>query len=200
MMESNQQTLDTSYYWRINELKNFLYCARIAYYALALGLDRTTGLAEAGLAAEEETRRRMQRRRKALHAVVAGERHFNVALTSHRWQLVGKLDEMIVTPDGVYLVDYKDTDRDYGYWEAQMYAYRLCAEEHPGLPVLECYIYTIPTRQYHLVQPTSQGRRVLEKTLGMLQEITETEVCPPPTSHLGKCRTCQYQRFCNDVF
>lgn len=199
-MDGITQIPDTSYYWRINELKNFLYCARIAYYALVLGIDRTTGSSEAGIAAEEETRELMQRRRKALHAVVSGERRLSVPLVSHQLQLVGKLDEMIVAPDGVYLVDYKDTDRDYGYWQAQMTAYRLCAEEEPGVKVLECYIYTIPTRQYHLIPASAQGQRVLEKTLAFLRELTNTEVCPPPTPQIGKCRTCQYQRFCNDVF
>lgn len=199
-MTLSAETMDTSDYWRINEIKNMLYCPRISFYALVMGLDRITGAATVGIEAEEDVRRKMQRRRGALHAVVSGERRFSMPVVSHQWRLVGRLDEMVVTEQGVYLVDYKDSDHDYGYWEIQMAAYQLCVEEKGDLPVLGCSIYTIPTRQYHAIAPGARAQRVLEKTLQMLQTMAETQLCPPPTSQAGKCRSCQYRRFCNDVF
>lgn len=30
--------------------------------------------------------------------------------------------------------------------------------------------------------------------------MIEDERCPEPIDHIGKCRSCQYVRFCNDIF
>jgi CRISPR/Cas system-associated exonuclease Cas4 (RecB family) len=116
---------ETDAYLRINEIKNMIYCPRISYYALCLGLDRETGLSRMGIAAEAEVKGRMRRRKHALHAVVDGERYFDVLLVSHVARLIGRIDELVATDAGVYLVDYKDTERDYGYWRAQLCAYSI---------------------------------------------------------------------------
>jgi CRISPR-associated exonuclease Cas4 len=192
--------IDTSTFLRVNEIKNWLYCARISYYALCLRLDRETGLSQAGIDAETETKRLMTRRRHALHAVVDGQRHFDVALYEANLRLTGKLDELVETADGVYLIDYKDTVRDYGYWRAQMCAYRRCARATLGQPVLGCFVYAIPERRYIEVKLTRRDEQQLDNILTALAVLLKSEVCPQPTSQVGKCRTCQYLRFCNDVF
>ena len=190
---------DTTGYLRINELKNHAYCPRIPYYTLCMGMDRTTRLAEMGVEAEIETKHRMNRRKHALHSVVEGTRHSDVAVWSRTWQLMGNVDEIVETSGGLYLVDYKDTAQDYGYWQMQMQAYRLCVEECLSAPVLGCYIYTIPDMAYH---PVALDRRVLgrlDRAIQAMQDVLKSEVCPPPTPHQGKCRVCQYRCFCNDV-
>lgn len=193
--EANMET-----YLRINELKNYLYCPRISFYTLCLRIDRETDLSRAGITEEQVTKHRMQRRRQALHAVKSGTRHFDVPVVSHQFQLVGRLDETVETSEGLYLVDYKDTERDYGYWTLQMLAYQLCMEE-AGRRVAGVYIYTIPTRQYHEIHPNQTGDlRRLEGVLQHLRRMVEEEICPPPVDQIGKCRSCQYARFCNDIF
>ena len=102
-----------STYLRINELKNYAYCPRISFYTLCLGIDRETGLSKMGIEAEAEVKTRMKRRKHALHAVVDGQRHFDVTVFSHTYRIVGRLDEVVEAADGIYLIDYKDTDRDY---------------------------------------------------------------------------------------
>jgi CRISPR-associated exonuclease Cas4 len=191
--------VNTDHYLRINEIKNYYYCARITYYALCLRLDRETGLSRMGVAAEAEVKGQMRRRRTALHAVVQGERRYDVALVSHTVRLTGRIDEMVITGGGSYLVDYKDTARDYGYWRAQMCAYRLCAAEQGLGPVLGCYVYTIPTQQYQEVRLTRRDEADVMGVRDAVEAMVGHEVCPPPTPHTGKCRTCQYRRFCNDV-
>lgn len=191
--------LNTDHYLRINEIKNYIYCPRISYYGLCLGLDRETGLSQMGVAAEAEVKGRMRRRKTALHAVVDGERHYDVPLVSHEARLIGRIDELIAVETGVYLVDYKDTDRDYGYWRAQMCAYRLCAVESGFGPVLGCSVYSIPTRQYHEVNFTRRDERTVLHLRDAVEALVMSEICPPPTPHTGKCRACQYRRFCNDV-
>ena len=189
-----------STYIRVNELKNYAYCPRISFYTLCLGIDRETGLSRMGIEAEAEVKSRMKRRKHALHAIVEGQRHFDVTVFSHTYRLVGRLDEVVETADGVYLIDYKDTDRDFGYWKLQMNAYRVCLDYPPAPPVLGCYIYSIPTQQYHEMKFTQRDAEKLLAALTELHNMVESERCPPPAPQLGKCRVCQYARFCNDVF
>lgn len=190
--------INTDTYFRINEIKNYSYCPRTCYYSLCLGIDRTTDLSWAGIDAEQKTKRQMQRRKQALHAVKAGVRHFDVPVVSHQCQLVGRLDEMVEAAEGVYLIDYKDTEQDHGYWKLQLLAYQLCLEEM-GKTVCATYIYTIPTRAYHRIQPKRADLERLQAILVAVQRMVTTETCPPPINHIGKCRSCQYSRFCNDI-
>lgn len=188
----------TDDYLRINEIKNAIYCPRIAFYTLCLGVDRETALSRIGIESEAETKKRMKRRKHALHAVHDGTRYFDVPVVYHPLRIIGRLDEVIETAEGVYAVDYKDTDQDYGYWKLQLCAYRrgLTAA---GLKVLGCYIYTIPDQAYHLLKLTAREEKKLEAVVTTLHTMLENEVCPPPTPHVRKCYTCQYERFCNDV-
>jgi CRISPR-associated exonuclease Cas4 len=190
---------NTDHYLRINELKNTIYCPRISYYALCLHLDRTTPLAELGIAAEQDTRRRMRRRKHALHAAVDGTRAYNVPVWSHPWQLVGQVDEVIDDGQSLYLVDYKDVEKDHGYWKVQMAAYKHCAEETFDRPVAGCFVYSIPQHTYHEVKVTARTTNTLIDLLDDLHQMIGMQVCPPPIPHYAKCRQCQYRRFCNDV-
>lgn len=193
--------IDTSSYFRINELKNYVYCPRISFYTMCLGIDRETGLSRSGIEAESEVKSLMKRRKYALHAVVEGVRHFDVPALSHNYQLIGRIDELVETKDGVYLIDYKDTTKDFGYWRLQMAAYRLCIEEQrSSQDVLGCYVYTIPSKKYHEVNQKATDGQALTQILDHLRQMTTYEICPPPVAQIGKCRVCQYARFCNDVF
>lgn len=188
------------HYWRINEIKNACYCMRISFYALCMGLDRETGLSQLGIEAEAETMQRMKRRKHALHTVHEGIRHFDVQVVSHQYRLIGSVDEIVETDEGLYLVDYKDTEQDYGYWKLQMLAYRLCVEEESKQAILGSYVYSIPTQKYIEVKTTATHHRKLVGVLETLQKMVESELCPPPAKQIGKCLSCQYARFCNDVF
>src|SRR5690606_19923802 len=110
-------------YLRINELKNYQYCPRISFYTLCMSMDRITHLAELGIEAEADAKQRLRRRQHALHSITRGIRHFNVTLWSEMNQIIGQIDEVVETATGIYLVDYKDTQKDYGYWQVQMAAY-----------------------------------------------------------------------------
>jgi len=190
--------MNTDDYLRINEIKNYLYCPRIPFYLLCMGMDRDTALARIGVEQEAIAKKRMKRRQHALHAVHDGTRHFDVPVLHHDLRLIGRVDEVVETEAGVYLVDYKDTDQNHGYWRVQMTAYRLCMEA-ARVTVLGCYIYTIPEQAYKPVKSTPKDEAKLVEIIGALHEIIASEFCPPPTPHIRKCHTCQYVRFCNDV-
>jgi len=189
---------DTDHYLRINEIKNYLYCPRISFYTLCLHIDRETDLSKGGIRAEQQIKDKMKRRKSALHAVHEGIRQYDVQLVSHRHRMIGRIDEIVETEAGIYLVDYKDTDRDYGYWQTQMAAYVLAAQE-TGAQVLGSYIYTIPTRKYQIVTIEPRDIQRLTQIIAALHNMTTSEICPPPVTQIGKCQSCQYQNFCADV-
>lgn len=186
-------------YLRINEIKNYLYCGRISYYKLCLMLDIETDLSKGGIREEQIAKKQMKRRKNALHAVHAGTRHFDVDVAHHDMRYVGKLDEMVITDGGVYVVDYKDTDRDYGYWQVQMLAYQL-ATEAMGHTVLGCYVYIISKKEYKQITFKPKHHHQLTSILADLREMVVSERMPEATDHTGKCLSCQYARWCGDVF
>jgi len=199
MLSNIVPPIEAQDYIRINEIKNMIYCPRIPFYTLCLHLDRETGLSRLGLAAEAETKKRMKRRQHALHAVVEGERHFDQTVFSRQYGIIGQIDEVVVVPEGVYLVDYKDTDKDYGYWKVQLAAYAYCVQDMLGQLPLGCYVYSIPTQTYHEVTYNKRQQRKLMSLLAYLRGMTQHEICPEPTPQRAKCNTCQYLRFCNDI-
>lgn len=188
-----------SLYTRINEIKNYLYCPRISFYTLCLRIDRETDLSLGGIAAEKRTKQLMKRRKNALHTVYNGIRHFDVLLESHRHHFLGRIDEIVETDEGVYLVDYKDTPHDYGYWLMQMTAYRLAALEN-GMDVLGCYVYIIPDQVFQPISPTMANERRLIALIKSIEEMVLSECCPPAVDKIGKCRSCQYVRICGDIY
>jgi len=190
--------VSTDDYLRINEIKNYLYCPRIPYYALCMRTDRETSLSHMGVEHEATAKTRMKRRKYALHTIQRGRRLLDVPVVHHDMRLIGRIDEVVETNSGVYLVDYKDTDRDFGYWHVQIAAYQQCLESM-GYLVLDSYIYSIPDQRYHTIKPTNRNRVKLAEIVETLQAMIVREVMPPPTPHHQKCQTCQYERFCNDV-
>lgn len=189
---------NTDHYLRINEIKNYLYCPRISYYKLCMDIDIETDLSRAGIAEEAHTKHKMKRRKQALHSVHEGERHYDVALAHHEYHFLGRIDEMVVTEKGVYLVDYKDTDKDYGYWKLQMHAYRL-ATEAMGQTVLGCYVYLIPQKKYKEVKTIHADTEKMLQLCCELETMIVQERFPAPATVVAKCHSCQYARLCNDV-
>jgi CRISPR-associated protein Cas4 len=189
---------NTDNYIRVNDIKNAIYCPRISYYELCMRIDLETDLSKAGIREEQATKTKMKRRKQALHSVHQGERKFDVALVNHELKIVGRIDEIVSTEQGIYLVDYKDTDKDYGYWKLQLTAYQLCAKEM-GYTVLGCYIYIIPKKSYKEVKPTSKDVEKLRELCLKVEEIVQEENFPPPNEIASKCYSCQYIRLCNDV-
>ncbi len=191
--------VETDFYLRINELKNFVYCPRTTFYELCLHLNLTTASAEMGQEAEREVKEKLRRRKQALHTVVEGERRFDVTVFSHKHRLVGKIDELVLAADGIHIVEYKDTPTDYGYWKMQLMGYRLCVEESYERPVVGCWVYIIPEKRYQPITLSKRDMKKLEDTRQFILQMIEAERCPPPVKQRGKCYSCQYRRFCNDI-
>ena len=135
-----------------------------------------------------------------------GERAFHLSLQSSRLGLTGRVDLAIATPSRTaanaeaVVVEYKLTEQKAGtHFKLQLAAYALLIEEVWGLPVKRGFLYSISLRKAEPIPITPHLRQKVVQTVAHIKDIVEGEVMPPPPTSLGRCVTCEFRRFCNDV-
>lgn len=185
----------------VTDLKNFIHCARFAYFEKCLPEVRPRVYAmTAGQEAHEEERARAKRRKLTMYGLPDGERLFNVRLYSASLNLVGILDELVIGQDRVYFpVDYKLSNKVNPSFELQIAAYAQLIEEHYTVTVTHGYIFLIGLRQLHTVHITPALRDQVSIALSQIRVIADREQMPPRIKERAKCRACEFRRFCNDV-
>lgn len=193
--------------FEVTDLKQWTYCARVVYYRYCLPEVRpVTALMEAGIAGHRGEEAREERRSLRAYGLEAGERAFEVRLTSARLGLRGRLDLAIAVPDRAtpgaeaLVVEYKDSERPAGpHFKLQLAAYALLLEEAWGLPVRRGFIYAIPLRRAEPVPITAALRGKVQQTVAALRETVVGERMPPAPASRRPCVSCEFRRFCNDV-
>jgi CRISPR-associated exonuclease Cas4 len=184
----------------ITLIKQYTYCARVAYYETCTpDIRPRTYKMEAGERAHEHERQRAARRTLSAYQVPEGKRHFDVRLRSESLGLVGIVDEVVVTPDEVIVVDYKMANWAGENHQVQLAAYAILASEAFSLPVRVGYVYLLNTRRFQKVPLDGAFRNSVLETIPLINRIRFQEYMPPPTDHRNKCATCEFRRLCNDV-
>jgi len=190
--------------WIVTDLKQYVYCPRILYYATCLPAVRpTTYKMEASLQAHEEEQAREQRRSLKVYGLKRGERHFNVPLISERLGMRGEVDMVIETDEGgqpeLIPVDYKLSAKAPEHFQLQLTAYAVMLEDQWGVPVRRGFLYLIPLRRAQELRITARQRTALDEALAVMNAALLQERMPPPTRQRAKCVACEFRRFCNDV-
>lgn len=190
--------------FKVTDLKQWVYCPRILYYHTCLpDIRPTTYKMQAGIEAGQAEEGREERRSLRAYGLSAGEREFNVRLSSERLGLRGEVDMVITvtTPAGkeIIPVDYKLSRIAGPHFKLQLAAYALLLEEARGGEVRRGFLYSIPLRRAEAVPIDQTLRKKLLDTLAAMREVLETEKMPPPTPNIRKCVACEFRRFCNDV-
>lgn len=192
-------------YLQVTDLKQWTYCPRVVFYRYCLPRIRPiTYSMQAGLQAHGEVASREERRSLHAYGLEAGERFFDVALTSERLHLTARIDLVIRTQtqqgeEGV-VVDYKLSERQAGsHFKLQLAAYAMMVEEAWGIPVRRAFLYHIPQRQAEAIPITPSLRQKVETTIAAIHATIAGEVMPMPPTRLGPCVACEFRRFCNDV-
>ena len=193
--------LDDVNYFTVTDLKQFSYCPRVIFYERCLPHVRPrTYKMDAGRDAHEEEPRRAVRRTLSGYDVLAGERFFNVRLSSPRLMLTGEIDEVVRTADGeIFPVDYKLAKSASPHYKVQLAAYALLLMEREGVAVTRGFIYLIPIRKLVSVSMTPKLFQQVAEALAALRHIVEREQMPPPAANRNRCVSCEFRRFCNDV-
>lgn len=193
--------------FRVVDVKQYEYCARIVYYAYCLPLIRpVTYKMEAGVEAHKAAPDLERRRSLKAYRLKDGEREFEVWLESDRLGLRGRVD-MVITrrggeglPSEIIPVEYKDSPGRGGPgWVLQLAAYGLMLEEMHGLASRRGFVYYIPQRRAREFELGAEIKARVTMTLEAMREMVEFERMPPPARQRGKCSACEFRRFCNDV-
>ncbi|MDI6770835.1 MAG: CRISPR-associated protein Cas4 [Anaerolineales bacterium] len=195
--------------FRVTDLKQWVYCPRILYYAVCLPNVRpVTYKMQAGVEAGRDEEGKEARRGLRAYGLEEGQRKFNVSLVSDRLGLRGLVDMVIWLEDKgeVIPVDYKLSDRIGAaqiagiHFKLQLAAYGLMLEEVSGLAARRGFLYSIPRRKAEEVPLDKRMRDRLAATLDAMHRMLRYETMPEPTPQRAKCVACEFRRFCNDVF
>lgn len=184
----------------ITLIKQHTYCPRVVYYETCTPDVRpTTYKMEAGAHAHDRERQRAVRRTLSAYQVPEGQRHFDVRMRSAALGLVGIVDEIVLTPDQVIVVDYKMANWMGQNHQMQLAAYAMLAEEHFALPAKVGYVYLLNTKRFQKIEIDGAFRNSVLETVENINRIRFQEYMPPPVKQAGKCAGCEFRRFCNDV-
>ena len=183
------------------DLRQFLYCPRVVYFTHVQPLERpVTYKMQHGLTAEERVVALEKRRTLRRYDIPEGERLFDVWLADAARQLTGRADMLIVAPDRVVPVEFKETDEGLSHnHRLQVTAYALMAEAQFGRPAPEAFIVHLAAPSLVKVSCGEAWRRRVDETLAQIREMADSERFPDPPRGRGKCRECEFRRFCGDV-
>ena len=185
----------------VTDLKQWMYCPRVAYYMRCLPNVRpTTYRMKSATEAHDDEADRERRRSLRTYGLASGEREFDVDVVSEELGLRGKVDLVVRRDDEVIPIDFKDSSSRAGrHFLIQLAAYGLMLEDATGLPARRGYLYFIPTRKSQRVELTEDLKTAASTALTDIQEMIAREIMPEPTPVREKCRDCEFRRFCNDV-
>lgn len=212
----------------VSDVKQYPYCARIVYYSYLLPLrarPTTFKMAEGKLEHERITELEERRSLRA-YGLLEGARSFDVAVSSERLGLRGRLDMVIEAPGEIIPVDFKNSGGKVGLnHKYQLTAYALLVEDAfaqglvPGpdrggvsttaprlsvparsRPVRRGFIYLAPQKRAEEVRITSNMRGWVKKALREIREMLATETRPEPTRIRARCKDCEFKTLCPEVW
>jgi len=187
---------------RVNDLKQFEYCPRIVFYNTVMPVERkSTVKMERGKEIELKLDALEARRTLRRYRLAEGERRYHVWLSSDRLGLSGRLDLLIVTPDGCYPVDFKHTrDRPRRNHVLQVGGYALLVEDVMQRPVPAAFIYIAPRNQLVRVIVTEGLKDLVRTRLHQMREMIHEQFLPEPAPVRARCEECEFRNYCGDVF
>lgn len=184
------------------DLRQWHMCGRVVYYQYVLGAFRPLTYAmQAGVEAHTEAHSREKRRTLRAYGIPDGRRHFEVVLFAPDLGLSGLVDLVIEREEELIPVDFKDSHRvNARHFAVQVAGYGLLLEHLWGRPVRRGFVYSIPRRRVHEVRLTPALRRTVRQTVELIQKAVQESRLPPPPASRRLCVTCEFRRFCNDIF
>lgn len=202
-MADDLSVASAGWYLRVTDLKQFAYCPRVVYYTHCLPLLRPiTYKMEASMQQHEKAAEDEARRSLRAYGLSQGERRFDVALSSERLGLSGRMD-MVIVLDSVEAipVDYKlSRHGEARQYHQQLAAYAELIEDNWQLPVQRGFIYLLPERRAEAVKLSGRLRSNVRSQVTAIRHMISQQVMPAATTVRARCVDCEFRRFCNDVF
>jgi CRISPR-associated exonuclease Cas4 len=194
---------DDRWLLEVTDLKQWRTCQRVVFYRYCLPHIRpVTGKMEEGILEHRAELQREVRRSLRSYGLEAGERQIDVLLRSVELGLIGRLDLLVVLPDGAegVIVEHKLSHRTIGpHVKVQLAGYALLVETLWGINVSRGFVYQIPLRRATEVSITPRLKKQVQTTITAIRAMVEAEQMPAPPTKRGICVSCEFRRFCNDV-
>jgi CRISPR-associated exonuclease Cas4 len=187
---------------RVNDLKQFEYCPRIVFYNTVMPLDRKVSFKmQRGSEAEFRLDALEKRRSLRQYKLAEGERRFHVWLHSERMGLSGKMDMLIVSPQGYFPVDFKYTrGRPHRNHISQLAGYAVLVEDHFNTHVETGFIYLAPIGELVAIKMTAELKQEVAQRLAEIRSMIKEEILPQATAVRARCDECEFRNYCGDVF
>lgn len=187
---------------RVNDLKQFEYCPRIVFFNTVMPLDRKVSFKmQRGTEAEFQLDALEKRRNLRRYKLSDGERRFHVWLHSKRLGLSGKMDLLIVSPQGYFPVDFKYTrGRPHRNHISQLAGYSVLVEEQYRIAVETAFIYLAPVGELVAIRMTNELKQEVFVRLSEMREMIHEEILPEPTPVRARCAECEFRNYCGDIF
>jgi len=186
----------------VNDLKQQAYCPRVIYFRHCLPLTgRMTFKMVEGQTRQDEVTRFERRRSLQRYGLRDAERRFDLHVRSEQLRLSGRIDMALVAPELVVPVDFKSTEGPgAANWQLQLVAYTLILEEQFGRPSPFGLLYLLGPGRVVRVRSDAADRREVIAALDHARALVCSEGMPGPTPVRGRCRDCEFRRYCNDVW
>jgi len=202
---------------RIADLKQYMYCARIPFFQYVWPVRvRTSFKMQVGAEQQLRVEKLEERRTLRRYGLEKAKRHFRHWLRSEKLRLSGRLDLLLEVPppDGPAALahegnkgktEYIPVEFKYSLGDVrlnhkyQLAGYALLLEDLYDTTVTRGMVYLLPKEE---IVELALTPGVKEFTLRLLQRLRQTiafQRFPPPTRSVGRCRDCEYRRYCADV-
>jgi CRISPR-associated exonuclease Cas4 len=181
----------------VTDLRQFVYCPRIPYFARVLK-------------AKPEPTKKMSLGKKLherLHKIPSPNgpqgtypSGFSVPVTSHRLGLTGIVD--CISEENGEIVPYelktgKAADQAiYQPHHVQLAAYAILLEEARGKKIDHGFIITGRTRSLDYAPIDEDARNLVFQSLASLKKMLLSETFPNPTPLVARCRDCEFWKIC----
>lgn len=182
------------------DLKQYAFCPRKFFYGRCLpGFRPRMPKMDDGRAAHPKEARLQARRGFSPYGLEGGERRFDVRVSSERLGLSGLLDEVIITPEAAYPMDYKLATWASPSFVAQIAAYCLMIEDAWQVASPAGFLVFIEQGAVERVEVDAGLRQQIEGWLAEMRKLVAEERLPPPTDERERCAACEYRRLCGDA-
>jgi CRISPR-associated exonuclease Cas4 len=187
-------------WFTVTDVRQYLYCPRLLYFRFSQPLThRLSFKMDEGVQMHQRAGELERRRSLRTYGLTDGKRRFGLELASQRLRVRGKLDMLIEREVESVPVEFKHARaRGQTNHRYQLTLYALLAEELGVRPVRRGFLLYLLDNMAHEVVVTEGMRRYVTRTLAEMRAVASGERLPDGTRRLGRCRPCEYLRFCND--
>lgn len=188
-----------SEYIPINYLRQFVFCPRIPWFKYVMAFEPPEQQWVIQGKEWHDAQRTLFKRRVAYDLSPPIEHKQDVYVKSDKLKLHGYVDEVIFSPTGCAVVEYKiDQGKPNLGQRLQLLAYVEAIEETYMLPVVNAILLKGSARKQYKIAIDQSARDLLLKKLSALRGILNSHRMPFSSASENKCDQCEYLRYCND--